>query len=100
MCLTGRPKLFFIQACRGLSTNQGVEVDDADDMNENDVQDEADELVRIPHEADTLVAYATTHGNFSNILGFEYVITVPSICPLTLIFLWLSLALFVIRLVW
>lgn len=58
----GRPKLFFIQACRGLSTNHGVVVDDADDMNEGDVQDEADDLVRIPHEADTLVAYATTHG--------------------------------------
>ena len=71
MSFTGRPKLFFIQACRGLSTNLGVVVDDADDMNENDVQDEADELVRIPHEADTLVAYATTHGNFSFTLGVD-----------------------------
>ena len=67
-CFMGKPKLFFIQACRGLNTTDHEMVDDEADDNaangaSDDVtDDESDEIIKIPHGADTLVAYATIKG--------------------------------------
>ena len=67
-CFIGKPKLFFIQACRGLNTTgHGMVDDEADDNavngdNDDVTDDESDEIVKIPHGADTLVAYATIKG--------------------------------------
>lgn len=66
----GRPKLFFIQACRGHRDQTGQYVDDSDDVQEdennaNNGKDEADDLIHIPTDADTLTAFATTLGHRS-----------------------------------
>lgn len=52
--LVGKPKLFFIQACRGTDLDAGIETDSADD-----------EGTRIPVEADFLYAYSTAPGYYS-----------------------------------
>ncbi|XP_051982997.1 caspase-3-like isoform X2 [Xyrauchen texanus] len=51
--LVGKPKLFFIQACRGTELDPGV------------VPDSADGSMRIPVEADFLYAYSTAPGYYS-----------------------------------
>uniref|UniRef100_A0A8C1Z1X3 Caspase-3 n=2 Tax=Cyprinus carpio TaxID=7962 RepID=A0A8C1Z1X3_CYPCA len=51
--LVGKPKLFFIQACRGTELDPGVETDSAD------------KPIRIPVEADFLYAYSTVSGYYS-----------------------------------
>jgi len=56
---TGRPKLFFIQACQGTGAQGFNQVDEADD-HVTPVIDEDDILVTIPNDADVLIAYATT----------------------------------------
>lgn len=53
--LVGKPKLFFIQACRGSELDGGVEADS--------VAEERSE--RIPVEADFLYAYSTAPGYYS-----------------------------------
>lgn len=53
--LVGKPKLFFIQACRGTDLDGGIEVDS--------VGDRAPE--KIPVEADFLYAYSTAPGYYS-----------------------------------
>lgn len=55
--LVGKPKLFFIQACRGSSLDEGtcVETDSVDEQTSE----------RIPVEADFLYAYSTAPGYYS-----------------------------------
>ncbi|XP_010901016.2 caspase-3 isoform X1 [Esox lucius] len=53
--LVGKPKLFFIQACRGSELDGGIETDSV----ANDSQE------RIPVEADFLYAYSTAPGYYS-----------------------------------
>lgn len=53
--LVGKPKLFFIQACRGTDLDGGVETDSFPDEG----------AVRIPVEADFLYCYSTAPGYYS-----------------------------------
>ncbi|XP_070838161.1 caspase-3a [Chaetodon trifascialis] len=52
--LVGKPKLFFIQACRGTDLDPGIEADSMDDG-----------TTKIPVEADFLYAFSTAPGYYS-----------------------------------
>ncbi|XP_029353205.1 caspase-3a [Echeneis naucrates] len=52
--LVGKPKLFFIQACRGTDLDAGIETDSPDDG-----------ITKIPVEADFLYAFSTAPGYYS-----------------------------------
>ncbi|XP_069049267.1 caspase-3-like [Lepisosteus oculatus] len=54
--LVGKPKLFFIQACRGTSLDGGIETDALGDDNSSE---------KLPVEADFLYAYSTAPGYYS-----------------------------------
>ncbi|KAG6937435.1 caspase 7, partial [Chelydra serpentina] len=61
--LIGKPKLFFIQACRGSTFDNGIQTDSglADDTEVTD----ANPKYKIPVEADFLLAYSTVSGYYS-----------------------------------
>jgi hypothetical protein len=68
--LSGKPKLFFLQACRGTTMDHGVAMDGPESLDvEKHIQDilaetEADAKMAsaIPSDADFLISYATTPG--------------------------------------
>ncbi|XP_078499973.1 caspase-7-like isoform X4 [Lissotriton helveticus] len=61
--LVGKPKLFFIQACRGTQLDTGIEADAASD---SDSEDEGTSPKnKIPVEADFLLAYSTVEGYYA-----------------------------------
>ncbi|KAK7111183.1 caspase-3-like isoform X2 [Littorina saxatilis] len=67
--LAGKPKLFFIQACRGKFVDGGVEVVDSKGKHGQDDEEEmeSDEVAvqTIPVEADFLMAYSVAQGYYS-----------------------------------
>ncbi|CAK9300328.1 unnamed protein product [Gordionus sp. m RMFG-2023] len=57
--LAGKPKLFFVQACRGTRLDDGVEATDGYDVTDSKV------IKKIPVESDFLIAYSVVPGYFS-----------------------------------
>ncbi len=65
--LAGKPKLFFIQACRGKRNQLSVHVQaDAPDDGESEMEVDGEDFdIRIPADTDFLIARSTTDGHFS-----------------------------------
>ncbi|ESO03869.1 hypothetical protein HELRODRAFT_111847 [Helobdella robusta] len=70
--LIGKPKLFFIQACRGTEIDEGVEYKAKFETDADEVEER---IMKIPKEADYLYSYACADGyvSFRNANGAWYV---------------------------
>lgn len=64
LSLAGKPKIFFIQACRGTKFDDGVDMNVADAKGFMDVEPQFS-LQKIPSEADFLIAYSVVPGYYS-----------------------------------
>ncbi|CAO2585906.1 CASP7 [Lemmus lemmus] len=62
--LLEKPKLFFIQACRGQKLDDGVQADSGS-LDETEIETDANPQNKIPVEADFLFAYSTVPGYYS-----------------------------------
>lgn len=61
--ISGKPKLFLFQSCRGQQKQMKVVVPDSDEPSGSSGIDSSDALVdKVPTDADILVAHATTPG--------------------------------------
>ncbi|XP_078319668.1 caspase-7-like [Crassostrea virginica] len=64
LSLAGKPKIFFIQACRGTKFDEGVDMNVADAKGFMDVEPQFS-LQKIPSESDFLIAYSVVPGYYS-----------------------------------
>lgn len=64
--LATKPKLFFLQACRGKDDDNGYHVPQMQDQVIADAGEKEEMPVKLPTDADVLIAYSTTKGYLSH----------------------------------